>query len=103
MVCLGSYRGFSLHSLQVEVITPEDDDSKRKVDIQSVMSGQILVNDYEEIKMTRNIGADGQAVEEYNFNSEVVLELQEPIWKEKYRPRKPRFFNRVHTVSCIFE
>lgn len=28
--------------------------------------------------------------------------LQNPIWREKYRPRKPRFFNRVHTVSIIY-
>lgn len=89
--------------MQFEVLVPEDDDSKRKVDIQTVMSGQTLVDDYKEIKMTRNIASDGQAVEEYNFNSEVVLELQNPIWKEKYRPRKPRFFNRVHTVSMVID
>ena len=48
--------------------------------------------------MTRNLGEDGETEEEYNFNSEVSLGQQDPIWKEKYRPRKPRFFNRVHTV-----
>ena len=59
------------------------------------------MDEYRELKMTRTIGADGQAQEEYDFNSEVVLKLQDPIWKEKYRPRKPRFFNRVHTVSGV--
>ena len=49
--------------------------------------------------MTRNVGADGQAQEEYDFNTDVNLGQQDPIWKEKYKPRKPRFLNRVHTVS----
>ena len=77
--------------------------------------------------MQRQIGADGMATEEYNFNSEVPVEnqvkknnsvyvlmytdytamyvqynafcsIQDLLWKEKYRPRKPRFLNRVHTV-----
>ncbi len=56
------------------------------------------MREYEKIGMTRNVGADGQAEEEYDFNSEVNLGHQDPIWKEKYKPRKPRFFNRVHTV-----
>ena len=102
MQLIPSIRLYSLLYIQFEVLMPEDDDSKRKVDLQTVMSGQTLVDDYKELKMTRNIAADGQAIEEYNFNSEVVLELQDPIWKEKYRPRKPRFFNRVHTVSSLF-
>lgn len=80
-------------------MTPEDDYSKRSADTQTVMSGGSLVNEYREIKMTRTIAADGQAEEEYDFNSEITLQLRDPIWKEKYRPRKPRFFNRVHTVG----
>lgn len=44
-------------------------------------------------------GKDGVAEEECNFSAEVKLGAQDPIWKEKYQPRKPRFFNRVHTVS----
>ena len=54
---------------------------------------------YSHLQMTRSVGQDGVAEEEYNFTSEVQLGPQDPIWKEKYRPRKPRFFNRVHTVS----
>lgn len=23
------------------------------------------------------------------------------LWSDKYRPRKPRYFNRVHTVSIL--
>ena len=32
-----------------------------------------VVGDYSEIQMTRNIGSDGMAEEEYSFNSEVSL------------------------------
>ena len=77
----------------------EDDKTSRLADRRHVASGGTLVKEYETIKMTRSIGEDGEAQEEYNFNSEVNLEQQDPIWKEKYKPRKPRFFNRVHTVS----
>eukprot|EP00286_Rhodomonas_abbreviata_P018123 CAMPEP_0181305188 /NCGR_PEP_ID=MMETSP1101-20121128/9582_1 /TAXON_ID=46948 /ORGANISM="Rhodomonas abbreviata, Strain Caron Lab Isolate" /LENGTH=563 /DNA_ID=CAMNT_0023411059 /DNA_START=181 /DNA_END=1869 /DNA_ORIENTATION=- len=31
------------------------------------------------------------------FNTEVSLDQQVYSWHDKYRPRKPRFFNRVHT------
>ncbi|CAI8008449.1 Cactin [Geodia barretti] len=47
--------------------------------------------------MQRKVDTDGIATEEYNFNSEVTIEHQDLLWKEKYRPRKPRFLNRVHT------
>ena len=57
------------------------------------------MDSYSHLQMTRTIGKDGVAEEEYNFSAEVKLGAQDPIWKEKYRPRKPRFFNRVHTVS----
>jgi len=31
------------------------------------------------------------------FNEELLLENQVYSWNDKYRPRKPRYFNRVHT------
>ena len=33
-------------------------------------------NDFSRLKMSRSIGSDGMAEEEYNFNSEVALEAQ---------------------------
>lgn len=84
--------------LQEQMVDIGDDESSRRSNRQHVASGGSLVREYESIGMTRNIGDDGQAEEEYSFNSEVNLGHQDPIWKEKYRPRKPRFFNRVHTV-----
>ena len=43
----------------------------------------------------RMMGAteDGDA----NFSAEVALESQAYWWHDKYRPRKPKYFNRVHT------
>lgn len=32
-----------------------------------------------------------------NFSAEVELESQAYWWHDKYRPRKPKYFNRVHT------
>ena len=58
------------------------------------------MDQFSHLQMTRKIAHDGVAEEEYNFSNEVQLGVQDPIWKEKYRPRKPRFFNRVHTVCC---
>ncbi|KAL6063742.1 Cactin [Balamuthia mandrillaris] len=34
---------------------------------------------------------------EETFNQEMPLERQIYWWQDKYRPRKPRYFNRVHT------
>ena len=36
--------------------------------------------------------------DEARFSVEYNLEQQNFVWSDKYRPRKPRFFNRVHTV-----
>ncbi|KAJ3135051.1 hypothetical protein HK100_003067 [Physocladia obscura] len=36
---------------------------------------------------------DGEEV----FNEEAKLSATQYLWQDKYRPRKPRFFNRVHT------
>uniref|UniRef100_A0A0N5A9G6 Splicing factor Cactin n=1 Tax=Syphacia muris TaxID=451379 RepID=A0A0N5A9G6_9BILA len=35
--------------------------------------------------------------DETSFAVEAPLEAQTFLWSEKYRPRKPRYFNRVHT------
>jgi len=35
--------------------------------------------------------------DEARFSVESLLENQTYLWSDKYRPRKPRYFNRVHT------
>ena len=53
-------------------------------------------------ELVQQRGEDGTMEEEYNFNSQVKLEAKSYAWQDKYKPRKPRFFNRVHTVSvCV--
>lgn len=42
---------------------------------------------------------EGMNDDEAQFSVEMTIEPQAFIWSDKYRPRKPRFFNRVHTVS----
>ncbi|XP_033121808.1 cactin-like [Anneissia japonica] len=40
----------------------------------------------------------GMGSDEATFAVEMDIQKQEPyLWSDKYRPRKPRFFNRVHT------
>jgi len=36
--------------------------------------------------------------EECQFSVQFPVKQEALIWSDKYRPRKPRFFNRVHTV-----
>lgn len=42
----------------------------------------------------------GMMADEAQFSVEVPLEKQSMVWSDKYKPRKPRFFNRVHTVRA---
>lgn len=35
--------------------------------------------------------------DEAQFSVEAKLDTQQYLWSDKYRPRKPRYFNRVHT------
>ena len=49
---------------------------------------------------------EGMTDEEAQFSVEMQLGEQNLLWSDKYRPRKPRFFNRVHTVNkpkCCFD
>ncbi|KAJ1530317.1 hypothetical protein ONE63_005234 [Megalurothrips usitatus] len=39
----------------------------------------------------------GMAGDEAEFSVETQLDTQVYLWSDKYRPRKPRYFNRVHT------
>lgn len=48
-----------------------------------------------EASVRRSMGEGG---DEAGFAVEAPLEAQAFLWSDKYRPRKPRYFNRVHTV-----
>ena len=47
-------------------------------------------------KQTMEASKDMEA-DEQTFNVPVPLGPKKYLWQDKYRPRKPRFFNRVHT------
>ncbi|XP_032667903.1 cactin [Odontomachus brunneus] len=82
------------------IVTQEDDDNQRlEYARQQVLStGRKIQNvlTAEEQAMHRearkNMGSD-----EAQFSVESSLEAQIYLWSDKYRPRKPRYFNRVHT------
>lgn len=50
----------------------------------------------EEVRMAKE-ARKGMANDEAEFSVETKLDSQIYLWSDKYRPRKPRYFNRVHT------
>ncbi|KAL0916033.1 hypothetical protein M5K25_013514 [Dendrobium thyrsiflorum] len=91
-----------------EAIDPEEDraelDRKREAvlteqqrRIKEAMQAKALVPDDLELKAVKAMGAmeDGDAV--FGAGAEVNLDSQVYWWHDKYRPRKPKYFNRVHT------
>ena len=78
---------------QVDIVEESSDISKRNKERQRILTGGKVnsthideyslinsslknVNEFSHIEMTRKIGEDGVAEEEYNFNSEVTLDQQ---------------------------
>lgn len=47
--------------------------------------------------LLRNEARKGMNDDEVEFSVETKLDPQIYLWSDKYRPRKPRYFNRVHT------
>lgn len=47
--------------------------------------------------ISQAMAAMGDSRDELNFRGVVPLEAQEYWWREKYTPRQPKFFNKVHT------
>ncbi|XP_011264558.1 cactin [Camponotus floridanus] len=82
------------------LITQEDEDNQRlEYARQQVLStGRKIQNvlTTEEQAMHRE-ARKGMGSDEAQFSVESSLEAQIYLWSDKYRPRKPRYFNRVHT------
>lgn len=88
----------------VVVVNPEDADrdlekfQNRVLNLGIGGDGDEDDNPYskEEIRMARDArkGMDGDEAE---FSVETKVDSQVYFWSDKYRPRKPRYFNRVHT------
>ncbi|XP_028048151.1 cactin [Monomorium pharaonis] len=82
------------------LVTQEDEDNQRlEYARQQVLStGRKIQNvlTTEEQAMHRE-ARKGMGSDEAQFSVESSLEAQIYLWSDKYRPRKPRYFNRVHT------
>ncbi|KAH7855109.1 hypothetical protein Vadar_021339 [Vaccinium darrowii] len=105
----GSYSPQMLHGDEnEEAIDPEEDKAilelKRKAvldeqqrRIQEAMASRPAPQDNLEMKAIKAMGAmeEGDAV--FGSSDEVNLDSQVYWWHDKYRPRKPKYFNRVHT------
>ncbi|XP_028130459.2 LOW QUALITY PROTEIN: cactin [Diabrotica virgifera virgifera] len=106
--CFDAYEagGYSPKFLTPDEIEPgtivviEEDDLKRLefARIQVVGKGKTVENviTKEELMLQKEArkGMDG---DEAQFSVEQALDSQVYLWSDKYRPRKPRYFNRVHT------
>ncbi|RZC49612.1 hypothetical protein C5167_018047 [Papaver somniferum] len=92
-----------------EAIDPEEDrielERKRQAvgkehkrrRLEAMASKPAPVDDNWELKANKVMGdvVDGDAV--FGSGAEVNLDSQVYWWHDKYRPRKPKYFNRVHT------
>ncbi|CAH8856422.1 unnamed protein product [Trichobilharzia szidati] len=82
--------------LDAVIYNPEDDEAKIEYQRQEVLrTGTMQANEEDElIRRAREGMEDG---EDAQFSVTIPVEDQSFLWSDKYRPRKPRFFNRVHT------
>lgn len=99
----GQYSPQYLSSSQLEpgtIITTEEDDTKRlafaRMQVQGTGSSVQTAVAAEEQALQRE-ARKGMTADEAEFSVESALDNQVYLWSDKYRPRKPRYFNRVHT------
>ncbi|KAG8098588.1 hypothetical protein GUJ93_ZPchr0013g34268 [Zizania palustris] len=91
-----------------EAIDPEEDkaelDRKREAvvmehqkKVQQAITAKARVPDEMEVKAMKAMGAMEEGDTVFGSGAEVNLDSQVYWWHDKYRPRKPKYFNRVHT------
>ncbi|XP_014290251.1 splicing factor Cactin [Halyomorpha halys] len=79
------------------VIAEEEDAQRLEYARQHLTSHESQVGaTSEELAMQRE-ARKGMSSDEAIFSVESALDSQVYLWSDKYRPRKPRYFNRVHT------
>eukprot|EP00090_Calanus_glacialis_P009333 TRINITY_DN17717_c0_g1_i1.p1 TRINITY_DN17717_c0_g1~~TRINITY_DN17717_c0_g1_i1.p1 ORF type:complete len:739 (+),score=272.19 TRINITY_DN17717_c0_g1_i1:35-2251(+) len=104
--CLTDFRsgGYSPVYIEMSDLPPgtvtfleEEDLSKRNFDQSKALQGTKVENvlNAEERALEKE-ARKGMGQDEATFSVESALE-QSYEWSDKYRPRKPRYFNRVHT------
>merc|ERR1719153_1846894 len=74
----------------------EEDVAKRNFDQGKALGGREVGSKDQEDKDLEKEARKGMGQDEAQFSVESMLE-QTYDWSDKYRPRKPRYFNRVHT------
>ncbi|XP_046377955.2 cactin-like [Haliotis rufescens] len=95
----GSYspRLLRNNELDIDAVVYDPVDDLKKLDLAR-----------DQVRTTGRVRLDGETLfekkaregmndDEAQFSVEVTLDKQAFLWSDKYRPRKPRFFNRVHT------
>ncbi|XP_030765831.1 cactin [Sitophilus oryzae] len=81
------------------VVTEEDDTNRLEfARMQVTAKGKKVENviTKEELLLQKE-ARKGMGEDEAQFSVEQALDNQVYLWSDKYRPRKPRYFNRVHT------
>lgn len=78
-----------------EMITEEDDDMKIE-HLRIQVFSKNTEQDKADITM-RKEAKRGMGADEAEFSVETKINSETYLWSDKYRPRKPRYFNRVHT------
>ncbi|XP_078377222.1 splicing factor Cactin-like isoform X2 [Oculina patagonica] len=81
------------------VVDPTEDWEQLEMLRQEVLSGGTAAVDKCMVSagMVATEASKGMGPDEESFNVLVPVTHKTYLWADKYRPRKPRFFNRVHT------
>ncbi|CAL1542037.1 unnamed protein product [Lymnaea stagnalis] len=92
-----SPRMFQAEDLTIDAVIYDEADDAKKLELarkQVYATGRVRTDGETEFEKKAREGMD---LDEAQFSVELNLEQQSFMWSDKYRPRKPRFFNRVHT------
>lgn len=97
----GSYSPIylSLNDLETGIIsiTTEEDETNLENLRNSVLPKEEEDPYSKEEMAMRKEAVKGMDTDEATFSVEAKIDSQVYLWSDKYRPRKPRYFNRVHT------
>ncbi|XP_077470548.1 splicing factor Cactin [Stigmatopora argus] len=81
--------------LDTHTITPEEDANRLQLARRQLQVTGDASESAEDAFVRR--AKEGMGNEEAQFSVEIPVTGKMYLWADKYRPRKPRFFNRVHT------
>lgn len=82
----------------IEILNETEDERKRVEARLKYKDSEIDNSAYSSAEREMlTVAKRGMTNDESSFSVEAPLEAQTFLWSEKYRPRKPRYFNRVHT------